>query len=156
MARTLFIDKAKEDVRALVAEDEQVAREGLRIAKQLESSASLGTRCARRATSGHSRNRTAARSGSTTLAAGRRRSHAIRYRLLCRIERDEGSPETVVVMALGVKPRVYRDATARAATRMREQEGSPTAEPVKRSSRFVITRQSGSIVVTTIVRRVTP
>lgn len=33
----------------------------------------------------------------------------------------EGSPETVVVMAIGVRARVYRDATAYAVQRMREQ-----------------------------------
>jgi len=38
-----------------------------------------------------------------------------------RIEPHEGSPETVVIMAVGVKPRVYRDATARAARRLRDQ-----------------------------------
>jgi hypothetical protein len=42
------------------------------------------------------------------------------YRLVHRIEPHEGSPAEVVVMGIGVKPRVYRDATTRAARRLRE------------------------------------
>ena len=43
-----------------------------------------------------------------------------RYRLVYRIEPHEGAPETITVLAVGAKPRVYRDATRAVAARMRE------------------------------------
>lgn len=121
MARAHFTDAAKEDVQALVAEDEQTAREGLCIAKQLEANPYLGDRLREK-----SNLKPLARADGRKVKFDhpRRRATAkprYRYRLVYRIEPHEGSPETVVVMALGVKPRVYRDATSRAAKRMRDQ-----------------------------------
>jgi hypothetical protein len=121
LARTFFSDGAKADVRALVAEDELVAREGLRIAKQLETDPYRGERLREKSNlkplaEAEARKVKFDRPGRRATAKPR-----YRYRLVYRIEPHEGSPETVVVMALGIKPRVYRDATTRAARRLREQ-----------------------------------
>jgi hypothetical protein len=43
-----------------------------------------------------------------------------RFRLVYRIEPHEGSPEELMVLAVGVKPGVYRDATREAAARLKE------------------------------------
>jgi hypothetical protein len=129
MARAHFIDEAKEDLRALIAEDREVAREGLRIAKELEASPyrgeplreksnlkSLGQADCRMVKFDHP-------------TRSRNAEPRYRYRLVYRIEPHEGSPETVVIMAMGVKARVYRDATTRAAKRMREQARSRRQRP---------------------------
>lgn len=121
MARALFTDEAKEDVRALVAEDEEVAREGLRIAKQLEQDPYRGEPLREK-----SNLKPLARADCRKLKfdlPNRRRTARprYRYRLVYRIEPHEGSPQTIVVMAVGIKPRAYRDATTRAARRLREQ-----------------------------------
>ncbi len=42
MASAYLVDEAKEDLRALIAEDREVARECLRIAKELEATPYLG------------------------------------------------------------------------------------------------------------------
>lgn len=121
MARAHFTDEAKRDVRALVAENEQIAREGLRLAKQLEANPYLGDRLREKSNLkplAEADGRKAKFDLPSRRATARPR---YRYRLVYRIEPHEGSPETVVVMALGVKPRVYRDATTRAAKRMHEQ-----------------------------------
>lgn len=43
-----------------------------------------------------------------------------RFRLVYRIEPHEGSPETLMVLAVGAKPGVYRDAAREAAARLKE------------------------------------
>lgn len=43
-----------------------------------------------------------------------------RFRLVYRIEPHEGSPEELMVLAVGVKPGVYRDAAREAAARLKE------------------------------------
>jgi len=121
MARVAFTDEAKADLRALIAEDEQAAREGLRIAKQLESNPYLGEQLREKS---NLKPLAQADCRKVKLDRPNRRATAkprYRYRLVYRIEPHDGSPETVVIMALGVKPRIYREATTRAAKRMREQ-----------------------------------
>jgi Txe/YoeB family toxin of Txe-Axe toxin-antitoxin module len=121
VAQVSFTDEAKADVRALVSEDEQVARAGLRIAKQLESNPYLGDPLREKS---NLKPLAQADCRKVKFDHSNRRATAkprYRYRLVYRIEPHEGSPEAVVVMALGVKPLVYRDATTRAAKRMREQ-----------------------------------
>jgi hypothetical protein len=124
MARAFLTDEAKNDVRSLVAEDEQAAREGLRIVKELQANAYLGDSLREKA---NLKPLAQADCRKVKFDHPRRRATAkprYRYRLVYRIEPHEGAPETVVVMALGVKPQVYRDATARAARRMHEQARS--------------------------------
>ena len=121
MARASFTDAAKADVRALAAEDEAVAREGLRIAKQLEAEPYLRDRLREK-----SNLKPLAQAECRKVKFDRpdrpaRAQPRYRYRLVHRIEPHEGSPEEIVVMALGVKPRIYREATTEAARRMREQ-----------------------------------
>lgn len=121
MARAFLMDEAKNDVRVLVADDEQIAHEGLRIVKELQANAYMGDRLREKA---NLKPLAQADCRKVKFDHPHRRATAkprYRYRLIYRIEPHEGSPETVVVMALGVKPQAYRDATARAAKRMHEQ-----------------------------------
>lgn len=122
MARAYFTDEAKEDIHRLVAEGaSDVAREGLRIAKQLEDDPYRGERL-REKSNLEPLAQAEARKVKFDLPQRRptaRPRH--RYRLVYRLEPHEGSPETVVIMAIGIKPRIYREATARAARRLREQ-----------------------------------
>jgi Txe/YoeB family toxin of Txe-Axe toxin-antitoxin module len=121
MALTVFMDEAKDDIRALVAEDEGVAREGLRLAKQLEDDPYRGEPLREKS---NLKPLAEADARKVKFDLPDRRTTArprYRYRLVYRIEPHDGSPETVVVMAVGIKPRVYRNATTRAARRLREQ-----------------------------------
>lgn len=121
MAQVAFTDEAKADVRALMKEDERVVREGLRIAKQLEANPYLGEPLREKSNLkplGQADCRKVKFDHQNRRATAKPRH---RYRLVYRIEPHDGSPETIIVMALGVKPRVYREATTRAAKRMREQ-----------------------------------
>jgi hypothetical protein len=122
MALAQLTDGAKEDIRTLIAEGgKAVAREGLRIVKQLEDKPYQGERLREKS---NLKPLAQAESRKVKFDVPGRRPTARprhRYRLVYRIERHEGSPEAVVVMAIGIKPRVYRDATTRAAHRLREQ-----------------------------------
>ncbi len=129
MARAVFTDDAKADVRALAVEDEQAAREGLRIAKELESSPYLGEQLREKS---NLKPLAQADCRKVKFDDPSRRATAkprYRYRLVYRIEPHDGSPEEILIMALGVKPRVYRDATARAAKRMHEQAQARRRRP---------------------------
>lgn len=121
MARAYLTDATRADAAALVAEDREVAVAALKLVKRLEQAPYLGEPLREK-----SNQKPLAKADCRKLKfdrADRRRTAKprYRYRLVYRIEPHEGSPETVVVMALGVKPRVYREATARAAARLREQ-----------------------------------
>lgn len=121
MARAFLTDGAKADAAALLDEDRDVAAAALRLVKRLEREPYLGDPLREK-----SNQKPLAQADCRKLKFDRadRRPSAKprhRYRLVYRIEPHEGSPETIVVMALGVKPRVYRDATARAAARLRAQ-----------------------------------
>jgi hypothetical protein len=121
VARAFLTDGAKADAAALLHEDREVALAALRLVKRLEHEPYLGDPLREK-----SNQKPLAQADSRKVRFDRadRRSSAKprhRYRLVYRIEPHEGAPETVVVMALGIKPRVYRDATARAAARLREQ-----------------------------------
>ena len=121
MARAFLTDGAKADAEALVGEDREVAVAALRLVKRLEREPYSGDPLREK-----SNQKPLAQADCRKVKFDRddRRPSAkprYRYRLVYRIEPHEGSPQTVVVMALGVKPRVYRDATARAAARLREQ-----------------------------------
>lgn len=121
MARAFLTDGAKADAVALLDEESEVALAALRLAKRLEHEPYLGDPLREK-----SNLKPLAQADCRKVKFDRddRRPGAkprYRYRLVYRIEPHEGSPETIVVMALGVKPRVYRDATARAAARLREQ-----------------------------------
>lgn len=122
MARAQLTDEAKDDIRELVADgDEDVARAGLRIVKELEDDPYRGEPLREKS---NLKPLADAESRKVKFDLPDRRPTArprFRYRLVYRIEPHQGSPETVVVMAIGIKPRVYRDATARAAHRLREQ-----------------------------------
>jgi len=121
MAHAVFADEAKADVRELVAEDEDVAREGLKIAKQLENDPYRGEPLREKS---NLKPLAQADCRKVKFDHPNRKASAkprYRYRLVYRIEPHEGSPETIVIMAVGIKPRVYRDATAAAARRLREQ-----------------------------------
>jgi hypothetical protein len=117
VARALLTDEAKADVRALAAEDREVAREALRLAKQLEDEPYLGERLREK-----SNLKPLARAEMRKVKfdpPGRRESARPRhrYRLLYRTEPHEGSPETLVVMAGGQGRRVPgRDDTRGAPT----------------------------------------
>jgi hypothetical protein len=129
MARVQLTDEAKADVRSLVGEDQQLARESLRIAKQLETEPYLGERLREKA---NLRPLAQAECRKVKFDRPDRRRDAApryRYRLVYRIEPHEGSPEEVVVMAVGVKARVYREATSRAASRLRNQAKKRRTEP---------------------------
>jgi hypothetical protein len=121
VARAFLTDGAKADARALLDEDREVARAALRLVKRLEIEPYVGDPLREK-----SNQRALAQADCRKVKFDRpdRRPSArprYRYRLMYRIEPHEGSPETIVVMALGIKPRVYREATARAAARLREQ-----------------------------------
>jgi hypothetical protein len=121
LARAFFIDEAKRDVRALAEEDSAIAREGLRLAKQLETEPYLGEPLREKT---NLKPLAQAEARKVKFDRPDRRASAeprYRYRIVYRIEPHAGSPETVVVMALGVKPRVYREAATRAARQLREQ-----------------------------------
>jgi hypothetical protein len=122
MTLAQLTDEAKEDIRTLVAEGkEDVAREGLRTVKQLENNPYHGERLREKS---NLKPLAQAESRKVKFDLPNRRPTArprYRYRLVYRIEPHEGSPEMVVVMAIGIKPRVYRDATTRVAHRLREQ-----------------------------------
>jgi Txe/YoeB family toxin of Txe-Axe toxin-antitoxin module len=121
VTRAFLTDGAKADAAALLDEDREVAVAALRLVKRLENEPYLGDQLREK-----SNLKPLAQADCRKVRFDRpdRRSSAKprhRYRLVYRIEPHEGSPETIVVMALGIKPRVYRDATARAAARLREQ-----------------------------------
>ncbi|HTU77321.1 MAG TPA: type II toxin-antitoxin system RelE/ParE family toxin [Solirubrobacteraceae bacterium] len=121
MAHAVFTEEAKADVRELVAEDEDIAREGLEIAKQLENDPYRGEPLREKSNlkplaQAECRKIKFDHPNRTASAKPR-----YRHRLVYRIEPHEGSPETIVIMAVGIKPRVYRDATVAAARRLREQ-----------------------------------
>jgi hypothetical protein len=121
VARAFLTDGAKADAAALLAEDREVALAALGLVKRLENEPYLGDPLREK-----SNQQPLARADCRKLKFDRasRRSAAqprYRFRLVYRIEPHEGSPETIVVMALGIKPGVYRDATTRAAARLREQ-----------------------------------
>jgi len=121
VARALFTDEAKSDLRALVEADRELAAEALRLAKQLEADPYRGDELREKS---NLKPLAQADCRKVKFDRANRRATAkprYRYRLVYRIEPHEGSPETVVIMAVGVKPRVYRDATARAARRLRDQ-----------------------------------
>lgn len=122
MVRAQLTDEAKEDIRKLVVEGKtDVAREGLRIVKQLETNPYDGERLREKS---NLKPLAQAQSRKVKFDLPGRRPTArprYRYRLVYRIEPHDGSPEVIVVMAIGIKPRVYRDATTRAARRLREQ-----------------------------------
>jgi hypothetical protein len=121
LARAFLIDEAEADVRVVAKEDSLAAREGLRIAKQLEAQRYLGEQLREKS---NLKPLAEAEARKVRFDRPDRRATAeprYRYRLVYRVEPHEGSPETVVIMALGLKPRVYRDATTRAAHRLREQ-----------------------------------
>jgi hypothetical protein len=122
MALAQLTDGAKDDIRTLVAEgNKDVAREGLRIVKQLEDNPCQGERLREKS---NLKPLAQAESRKVKFDLPNRRPTArprYRYRLVHRIEPHEGSPEIIVVMAIGIKPRVYRDATTRVAHRLREQ-----------------------------------
>lgn len=108
-------------MRALLAEDREAAREGLRLAKELEASPYLGEPLREKSNLKSLGQADCRKVKFDRPRRGRNAAPRYRYRLVYRIEPHEGSPETVVIMAIGVKARVYRDATTRAAQRMREQ-----------------------------------
>jgi hypothetical protein len=121
VARAFLTDGAKADAAALLAEDRDVALAALGLVKRLEDEPYLGDPLREK-----SNQKPLAQADCRKLKFDRadRRSGAkprYRFRLVYRIEPHDGSPETIVIMALGIKPRVYRDATARAAARLREQ-----------------------------------
>ena len=129
MARAFLTEEAKADVRGLAAEDREVAREALRLTKQLEAEPFLGDRLREKS---NLKPLAQAEMRKVKFDHPGRRATArprCRYRLLYRIEPHEGSPETVVVMALGVKPGVYRDGTTRAVRRLREQARARRRQP---------------------------
>lgn len=121
MARAFLTDGAKADAAALLGEDREVALAALRLVKRLENEPYLGDPLREK-----SNQKPLAQADCRKIKFDRpdRRARAnsrYRFRLVYRIEPHEGTPENIVVMALGIKPRVYRDATARAAARLREQ-----------------------------------
>jgi hypothetical protein len=122
MALAQLTDGAREDVRRLIEEGRKgVAREGLQTVKQLEGNPYRGERLREKS---NLKPLAQAESRKVKFDLPNRRPTArprYRYRLVYRIEPHEGSPEIIVVMAIGIKPRVYRDATTRVAHRLREQ-----------------------------------
>lgn len=120
MARALLTEEAKNDIRGLIKLDDQVALEGIGISKRLEDEPYLGERLREKSNlkplaQAECRKVKFDRADRPATAKPR-----YRYRLLYRIEPHDGSPETAVVMAIGIKPRIYRDAATRAAQRLRE------------------------------------
>lgn len=120
MADVQFTDAAADDLRALAANDRQIALASLRLAKALESDPYLGEQLREK-----SNLRPLAQAECLKIKFDRedRPPHArprYRYRLVYRLEPHYGSPEHVLIMAVGVKPGVYRDATREAAVRLRQ------------------------------------
>lgn len=109
--------------------DRGLAAEALRLAKRLEAEPHHGDRLREKSnlkplTRADCRKVKFDRADRGNTAAPR-----YRYRLVYRIEPHEGSPETVVIMAVGVKPQVYREATARAARRLRDEARARVRRP---------------------------
>lgn len=121
MTRAFLTDDARADAAALLAEDRAAGLAALRLIKRLEQEPYLGDPLREK-----SNQMPLAAADCRKLKFDRddRRATARprhRFRLVYRIEPHDGSPETIVVMAIGTKPSIYRDATARAAGRLREQ-----------------------------------
>jgi hypothetical protein len=113
------LDEAKPDLRELA--DREVVREALRLALALREQPYLGDRLREK---GNLTPLAAADCRKIKFDRPDRRASATprhRYRIVYRIEPHEGSPALIVVMAIGIKPAVYRAATARAARRLRAQ-----------------------------------
>lgn len=121
MARAFLTDGAKADAAALLAEDRAVDLAALHLVKALEQEPYLGDPLREK-----SNQMPLSGADCRKLKFDRtdRRGNArprYRFRLVYRIEPHDGSPETIVVMAIGTKPQICRDATSRAAARLREQ-----------------------------------
>lgn len=114
-----ILDEARPDIPALG--DPEVIREALRLTLRLRDEPYLGEKLREK-----SNVRPLAQADCRKLKFDRadrdpaaRPRH--RYRLVYRIEPHEGSPATVIVMAVGLKPSVYGQATVRAAKRLRRE-----------------------------------
>lgn len=125
MAQVEFTDAAKADLQKIHAEDPEVVREALRIAKELDGNPYAGDRLREKS---NLKPLAEAECRKIRLDRADRRETLkprYRYRLVYRIEPHEGSPEMIVVMSVGEKDRAYRDATTRSAERLRDQALRP-------------------------------
>ena len=122
MAKTRFQAAATEQVKALYADSTSrpIAEAVVRRAKELEGDPYQGEPLREKA---NLKPLAEADCRKVKFDLPDRRATAkprYRFRLVYRIEPHEGSPEELIVLAAGVKPGVYRDATREAAARLKE------------------------------------
>ena len=126
-----FTANALENIKALAADPDTrpVAVAALRLAKQLGENPYLGEPLREKA---NLKPLAAADCRKLKFDRAERKITATpryRYRLVYRIEPHDGSPEQLVILALGVKPGVYRDATRQAAVRLKQGARGRRARP---------------------------
>ncbi len=117
--RVEVLDAAKQDLHEV--KERRVVREALRLALALREQPYLGDTLREKS---NLKPLAAADCRKIKFDRPDRRASAKprhRYRIVYRIEPHERSPALIVIMAIGVKPTVYRTATARAARRLRDQ-----------------------------------
>lgn len=122
MARARFQAAAAEQVKALFADPatRPIAEAVVRLAKDLEDDPYRGERLREKA---NVKPLAEADCRKLKFDLADRKATAkprYRFRLVYRIEPHEGSPEELMVLAVGVKPGVYRDAAREAAGRLKE------------------------------------
>lgn len=122
LAKTRFQAAAAEQARALYADPETrpIAEAVVRLAKELENDPYRGEPLREKA---NLKPLAEADCRKVKFDLADRKATAkprYRFRLVYRIEPHEGSPEELTVLAVGVKPGVYRDAAREAAARLKE------------------------------------
>ncbi len=122
MAKTRFQAAAAEQVKALYANPETrpIAEAVVRLAKELDADPYRGEPLRAKA---NVKPLAEAECRKVKFDLADRKPTAkprYRFRLVYRVEPHEGSPEELMVLAVGVKPGVYRDAAREAAARLKE------------------------------------
>jgi mRNA-degrading endonuclease RelE of RelBE toxin-antitoxin system len=118
-ARVVVSDDARADLRTLYAEDRELVGEALRAMKALERNPYAGERLREK-----SNRRPLAEADCRKLKfdlPGRPPAAGSRYRIVYRVEPNEGSPEEAFVIIVATKQIAYGQGAARAARRLREE-----------------------------------
>lgn len=113
-------DAAKEDLKQLFAEDQELLREAIRKMRELEKEPYLGDTLREK-----SNRKPLAEADCRKLkfdlpTTGEHETPRYRYRIVYRLEPHEGSPHRVFVIAVAPKRMAYGEGAARAAKRLRQ------------------------------------